>query len=110
MGAYLLIINLLIVLITVSTWSICGVYSDRIKTRGLRHVSGSKRGVFGTGQVKRGVLGTGQARKGGGGVLGTGQVKKWGIYRRLKRIHEATKYTSKLTIYMLNIDILTNTS
>ena len=56
-----------------------GVYSDRLKKRGLGHRSGSKRGVFGTGQVKKGVLGHVSVSK--KGVLGTGQVKKGGLYR-----------------------------
>ena len=43
-----------------------GVYSDRLKNRGLRHGSGQNRGVLGTGQArKKGVLGTGQVKKGG---------------------------------------------
>ena len=42
-----------------------GVYSDRLKKRGLRHGSGSKRGV----------LGTGQARKMGGLRHGSGSKK-----------------------------------
>ena len=48
----------------ISWW---GVYSDRLKNRGLRHGSGQKRGVLGTGLrlEKRGVLGTGQVKKGG---------------------------------------------
>ena len=37
-----------------------GVYSDRLKKRGRRHGSGSKKGG--------GVLGTGPARKKGGGL------------------------------------------
>ena len=42
-----------------------GVYSDRLKNRGLRHGSGQKRGV----------LGTGQARKKGGLRHGSGQKR-----------------------------------
>ena len=30
-----------------------GVYSDRLKNRGLRHGSGQKRGVLGTGQARK---------------------------------------------------------
>ena len=30
-----------------------GVYSDRLKKRGLRHGSGPKRGVLGTGQARK---------------------------------------------------------
>ena len=43
-----------------------GFYSDRLKKRGLRHGSGQKMGVLGTGQArKKGGLGTGQVKKGG---------------------------------------------
>ena len=47
-----------------------GVCTDRLKKRGLRHGSGSKKGVLGTGQArKRRVLGgTGQDKKRGGGL------------------------------------------
>ena len=54
-----------------------GVYSDTLKKRGLRHGSGSKRGV----------LCTGHDRKRGGGVLGTGQARKGskgGSYARVR--------------------------
>ena len=44
-----------------------GVYSDRLKYRGLRHGSGQKKGGLrhGSGSKKGGVLGTGQVKKGG---------------------------------------------
>ena len=43
-----------------------GVYSDRQKKRGLRHGSGQKRGVLGTGQArKKGDLRHGSGQKGG---------------------------------------------
>ena len=49
-----------------STWSISGVYSNILKKRGLRHGSGQKRGVLGTGQArKNGGLGHGSGQKGG---------------------------------------------
>ena len=46
-----------------------GVYSDRLKKRGLRHGSGSQRGggVLGTGHVKKGGLTHGSGSKKGGG-------------------------------------------
>ena len=61
MGAYLLIT------LTFSCQhdQLVGVYSDRLKNRGLRHGSGQKRGV----------LGTGQARKKGGLRHGSGQKR-----------------------------------
>ena len=62
-----------------------GVYSDRLKTRGLRHGSGSKGGggVLGTGKARKGGGGLrhGPGSKGGGGVLGTGQALKGGGLR-----------------------------
>ena len=58
-----------------------GVYSDRLKNRGLRHGSGQKSpGVLdlGTGQArKKGVLGTGQVKKKGGGSLYCGIYLYW---------------------------------
>ena len=64
LGAYLLIT------LTFSCQhdQLVGVYSDRLKIRGLRHGSGQKRGV----------LGTSQARKRGGLRHGSGQ--KRGLY------------------------------
>ena len=61
LGAYLLIT------LTFSCQhdQLVGVYSDRLKNRGLRHGSGQKRGV----------LGTGQARKKGGLRHGSGQKR-----------------------------------
>ena len=61
LGAYLLIT------LTFSCQhdQLVGVYSDRLKNRGLRHGSG----------LKRGVLGTGQARKKGGLRHGSGQKR-----------------------------------
>ena len=61
LGAYLLIT------LTFSCQhdQLVGVYSDRLKYRGLRHGSGPKRGV----------LGTGQARKKGGLRHGSGQKR-----------------------------------
>ena len=62
LGAYLLITLTFLF----STWSIGGGLLLQTKNRGLRHGSGQKRGVLGTGQArKRGVLGTGQVKKGG---------------------------------------------
>ena len=70
--------------------NLVGVYSDRLKKRGLRHGSGSKKkgggGVLGTGNVKKGVLGTGQARKRGGGGLRHGSGKKGGSLLRHIRV------------------------
>ena len=64
LGAYLLIT------LTFSCQhdQLVGVYSDRLKNRGLRHGSG----------LKRGVLGTGPARKKGGLRHGSGQ--KMGVF------------------------------
>ena len=45
-----------------------GVYSDRLKKRGLKHGSGQKRGVLGTGHTKK------------NGVLGTGHLIKRGVF------------------------------
>ena len=63
MGAYLLIT------LTFSCQydQLVGVYSDRLKNRGLRHGSVQKRGVLGTGQARKkgGLIGTGQFKKGG---------------------------------------------
>ena len=62
MGAYLLIT------LTFSCQhdQLVGVYSDRLKNRGLRHGSGQKRGVLGTGQArKKGGLRHGSGQKGG---------------------------------------------
>ena len=61
LGAYLLI-NLTF---SCQHDQLVGVYSDRLKNRGLRHGSG----------LKRGVLGTGQARKKGGLRHGSGQKR-----------------------------------
>ena len=66
-----------------------GVYSDRLKKRGLRHGSGSKGGGggLGTGHVKKGGLRHGSgSKKRGGGVLGTGQVKRGGSLLRHIRV------------------------
>ena len=56
-----------------------GVYSDRLKKRGLRHGSGSKKGVLGTGQVKKGGLRHGSGSK-KGGCLRHWSGKKGGLY------------------------------
>ena len=49
LGAYLLIT----VTFSCQHDQLVGVYSDRLKNRGLRHRSGKKRGVLGMGQSQK---------------------------------------------------------
>ena len=62
MGAY----SLITLTFSCQHDQLVGVYSDRLQNRGLRHGSGQKRGVLGTGQArKKGGLRHGSGQKGG---------------------------------------------
>ena len=63
-----------------------GFILTRLKKRGLRHGSGQKRGVLGTGQVK-----------GGGGLRHGPGSTKWGLKQRSGKIGGGGVFTAEHT-------------